>query len=261
MTLVDRAPRVLSFLDGTLSEELVDELAGRDVRLCRSAVVTRIEPVDDGVRARLEGEDLEADALLFCAGRRGAAPDLDLEKAGLRADPRGCLEVDEDFRTSVSHIHAAGDVIGFPSLASASREQGRVAACRALGVSCRPVETLLPFGIYTVPEAAMVGLTEEEARRRGHEVVTGIGRYEETARGQIIGDTKGLLKLVVARDTRRLLGAHLLGTGAAELVHLAQMAISFEATYQHFVRIVMNYPTLARVYKVAAWNILEKLGD
>jgi NAD(P) transhydrogenase len=262
VTLVNRGARLLPFLDESVVAELVREMEDRDVRICLDASVERIVADGSGVRTTLSGGDhVESEALLFCAGRRGAAPDLGLDQAGLEADDRGCIEVDDDFRTGVDHIFAAGDVIGFPSLASASREQGRVAACRALGEACRPVETLLPFGIYTVPEIAMVGLTEREARDEGRGVVTGTGRYEETARGQIIGDTRGLLKLVVDLETRRLIGAHLLGTGAAELVHMAQMAIAFEATYQHFVRIVMNYPTLARVYKVAAWDVLEQLGD
>ena len=131
----------------------------------------------------------------------------------------------------------------------------------ALGVPCRPVEEVLPFGIYTVPEIAMVGPTEEAARRDGIEVVTGVGRFADTARGQIIGDVRGMLKLVVERPSRRLIGAHLIGTGGTELIHQAQMAIQFEVPYTYFVRTVMNYPTLSRVYKLAAWDLLEKLGD
>lgn len=262
VTLLNRGARLLPFVDGTLVEELERELARRDVRILLGAEVETIEPRESGARVRLgDGRTIETDAVLYCAGRRGAAPELDLEAAGLTADRQGRLEVDEDFRTTVPHVFAAGDVIGFPSLASTSREQGRVAACRALGVPCRPVETLLPFGIYTIPELAMVGPTEEAARAAGIDVATGLGRYEDTARGQIIGDLRGLAKLVVDRETRRVIGAHHTGTGAAELVHLAQMAIAFEAPYNHFVRMVMNYPTLSRALKLAAWDLLEKLGD
>jgi len=262
VTLVNRGDRLLPFLDHDIVSELTRELVRRGLRLEMDATVEGIEATDEGARVRLrDGRTVESGAVLFCAGRRGAAAELGIENAGLRPDERGCLEVDADFRTRVESVFAAGDVIGFPSLASVSREQGRVAACRALDVPCRPLETLLPFGIYTVPEIAMVGPTEGEAREKGTDVVTGTGRYEDTARGQIIGDRTGLLKLVVRRDDRRLLGAHILGTGAAELIHLAQLAIATEQPYTLFVRQVMNFPTLARVYKIAAWDLLEKLGD
>jgi NAD(P) transhydrogenase len=263
VTLVNRTPRLLPFVDEDLVAELEKEMTGRGVVIHGDAEVEAYEAAREGHGARVTlrgGEVLEADTVLFCAGRRSAADSIDPAAAGLTCDARGQLAVDEDFRTCVSHIHAAGDVIGFPSLASASREQGRVAACRALGIPCSPVTDLLPFGIYTVPEMAMVGPTEKEAAREST-VISGIGRYEETARGQIIGDTRGLLKIVVDVPSRRLLAAHLIGTGAAELVHLAQTAIACGVPYTYFVRTVMNYPTLSRVYKLAAWDVLEKLGD
>lgn len=262
VTLVHRGERILDFLDETILAEIGSQLAEREVEFRPDADVRKIETTEDGVRLTLsKGDPVVADALLFCAGRTGAAPLLDLEAAGLAADPRGRLAVDGDFRTAVPHIFAAGDVIGFPALASASREQGRVAACRAVGVDCRPIEKLLPYGIYTIPEISMVGLTERQARESGLEVETGLARYGDTARGQIIGDTSGLLKLVVSREDGKILGAHLLGTGAAELIHLAVMAMDHDAPYTYFLRSVMNYPTLARVFKVCAWYIWEKIGD
>ncbi len=262
VTLIHRSANLMSFVDDTLIEALETNLDERRVRLRKGVTVSKYTTAERGVRLDLsDGTALEAEAVLYCAGRIGSAPGLDLERAGLRADAKGCLPVDAEFRTAVPHIHAAGDVVGYPSLASVSREQGRVAACRALGVNCRPLEPLLPYGVWTVPEIAMVGVTEKEAKQKGLDFAVGLGRYEDTARGQIIGDRSGILKLVVDRGSRKILGAHLLGTGAAELVHLAQMAITYEATYLFFVRMVMNYPTLSRVYKVAAWDLLEKLGD
>jgi len=252
----------MPFLDATIIEELESCFLAREVRLAMGAGVETIEATEEGARVTLDnGETEEADALLFCAGRQGAASTVSPEVAGIDLDDRGQIPVDEDFRTTVPHVFAAGDVIGYPSLASVSREQGRVAACRALEEPCRPVDTLLPYGIWTVPEIATVGPTEREARDAGIDVETGIGRYEDTARGQIIGDTQGLLKLVVDRADRKLIAAHIIGTGGAELIHFAQLAISFGATYTTFVRQVMNYPTLSRVFKLAAWDLLEKLGD
>lgn len=260
VTLVNRTPDLLGFVDKDIVRELERSLLDREMGLELGVEITRIEKTDAGAKTTLaDGRTIETEALLFCAGRQGAAAGLGLDAAGLAANARGCLEVDEDFRTSVPHIFAAGDVIGFPALASTSREQGRVAACRAFDEPCRPVETLLPFGIYTVPEIATVGPTEAEAREQGLDIVVGIGCYGDTARGQIIGDESGVLKLIVDRATRRPIAGHMIGTGAAELVHLAQMAIAAKLEYTWFIRQVMNYPTLSRVYKLAAWDILEKL--
>lgn len=262
VTLVNRTNHLLGFVDETIIEELERELVERGIRLELGVTVERIERTENGTRTVLDdGRTIETEALLFCAGRNGAAPDLCLDQIGLSVNRRGCLEVDENFRTAVPSVYAAGDVIGFPALASTSREQGRVAACHAIGESCRPVETLLPYGVYTVPEIAMVGPTEGEAKERGIDIAVGIGRYEDTARGQIIGDRTGVLKLLVDRPTRKLIAGHMIGTGAAELIHMAQMAIATDLEYTWFLRQVMNYPTLARVYKLAAWDLWEKLGD
>jgi len=262
VTLVNRTEHLLGFADHAMVAELERALIDREMTLELGVAVEKIERTESGAKTTLDdGRAIETEALLFCAGRKGAAAGLGLEPAGLTTNSRGCLVVDEDFRTEVPHIFAAGDVIGFPALASTSREQGRVAACRAFNEPCRPVETLLPFGIYTVPEISMVGPTEQEAREQGIDIVVGIGCYGDTARGQIIGDHTGVLKLIVDRGTRKLIAGHMIGTGAAELVHLAQMAIATGLEYTWFIRQVMNYPTLARVYKLAAWDILEKLGD
>jgi NAD(P) transhydrogenase len=262
ITLIHRGSHLMPFVDDDIIAKLEEILAVRGVHLRTGTTIERYELLDEGVRLTL-GDDTTAEfgAVLYCAGRRGSTAGLDLAKAGLAADAHGCLAVDSDFRTAVPHIHAAGDVIGYPSLASVSQEQGRVAACRALDVPCRPVEALLPFGVWTVPEISMVGPTEAMARAQGLDVVAGRGRYEDTARGQILGDRSGLLKLLVDRGTRRLVAAHMIGMDATELIHLAQLAITFEASYTVFIRQVMNYPTLSRVYKAAAWNVLEQLGD
>jgi len=262
VTLVNRTEHLLPFVDHSLVALLERELTDRQMTLELGVSVAKIERTEAGARTTLDdGRTIETEALLYCAGRQGAAAGLGLEAAGLTTNARGCLVVDEDFRTEVPHIFAAGDVIGFPALASTSREQGRVAACRAFDEPCRPVSTLLPFGIYTVPEISMVGPTEREALEQGLDIVVGIGHYGDTARGQIIGDHTGILKLIVSRPDRKLIAGHMIGTGAAELVHLAQMAIATDLEYTWFIRQVMNYPTLARVYKLAAWDILEKLGD
>lgn len=261
LTLVNRGSRLVSFIDEEITAELERELRGRGVALLMEKGVERIDLDGPLVRTRLDdGTVLETEALLFCAGRRGAVEGLDLAAAGLEADQRGRIPVDDRFRTRVPHIYAAGDVIGFPSLASASREQGRVAAAYALGETPRPIESLLPFGVYTIPEIAVVGPSEQQARERGMQILVGTARFGDTARGQIIGDTTGLLKLIMDAETRKILATHIIGSLASELVHLGQMAITFGATCEFFHQAVMNYPTLARAYKLASYQLMEKSG-
>jgi NAD(P) transhydrogenase len=263
VTLIDQARHVLSFVDRALFQELEDAMTQRGVNIVCGQAVTDIRvPVTGDVEVTLADDSVyKADALLYCRGRVGAVQHLNLDAAGIEADNRGRIWVDENYRTKVPHIYATGDVIGFPSLASASREQGRIAAGNALEFKVRPMASEIPFGVYTIPEIAMIGPTEEQARRAGTDIVVGEARYGQTARGQIIGDVSGLLKLVARRDDGKLLSVHIIGTNASELIHIGQMAIFYGASYEYFIKSVMNYPTLSRAYKVAAYDLLDHMTE
>ena len=195
---------------------------------------------------------------MYAAGRKGETEDLGLEQAGLQADERGRLTVGPDYRTAVDNIFAAGDVVGWPALAATSMEQGRLASAHALGHDASMSE-LLPIGIYTIPEISYVGRTEEELTEAAVPYEVGISRYRELARGQILGDTHGLLKLLVSRDTRTILGVHILGTTATELIHIGQTVMGLSGTVDYLIDSVFNYPTLAEAYKVAALDARNRL--
>ncbi len=211
--------------------------------------------------ANLESKKrVSGDALLYAVGRQGAIEDLNLTAAGIQADSRGRIPVDENYRTNVEHIYAVGDVVGFPSLASVSMEQGRIAAARAFNdthTSSNP--SFYPYGIYTIPEISFIGKTEEQLTEEDVPYEVGMAFYRETARGQIRGDTTGRLKLIFHRDTRKVLGVHIIGEGASELVHIGQAVMVFGGTVDYFVETVFNYPTLAECYKAAAFNGLGRL--
>jgi NAD(P) transhydrogenase len=193
-------------------------------------------------------------------GRNGATANLNLAAAGLTADQRGRIEVNGAYETSEEHIYAAGDVIGFPSLASTSREQGRIAVCNAFGQTASHTPALFPYGIYTIPEISFVGQTEEQLTKAGVPYEIGKAQYRECARGQIIGDTTGVLKLVFHRDTRELLGVHIIGDGAGELVHVGQAVMGLKGTIDYFINTVFNYPTLAECYKNAALDGINRMA-
>jgi len=198
--------------------------------------------------------------LLYAVGRQGNMEGLNLEAAGLQADRRGRIAVDSQFRTTQPHILAVGDVIGFPSLASVSMEQGRIAAGHAFGVALKSEPAFYPYGIYTIPEISFVGKTEEQLTEEGVPYEVGLAYYREIARGQIRGDTTGRLKLIFNRDTKEVLGVHIIGEGASELVHIGQAVLTLGGTVEYFVNTVFNYPTLAECYKAAAFNGLNKLA-
>jgi NAD(P) transhydrogenase len=200
-----------------------------------------------------------ADVVLFSVGRTGATDALNLQAVGLEADERGRLKIDDQFRTSVPNIFAAGDVIGYPALAATSSEQGRLAACYMFGHQAEPMGAHFPIGVYAIPEISMVGATEEELTRAKVPYETGIARFREIARGQILGDDSGLFKMIFHRDDRRLLGAHCIGTGATELIHVGQAVLGLGGGLDYFLRTVFNYPTLAECYKVAAFHAANKL--
>jgi NAD(P) transhydrogenase len=213
------------------------------------------------VKIHLEsGKQVVAEKVLYSIGRSGNTAGLGLELAGINADDRGRVTVNADFQTQVPTIYAVGDVIGFPSLASTSMEQGRLAACHAFGVATLSVPALLPYGIYSIPEISMVGQSEEQLTQSNTPYEVGKARYREIARGQIIGDTTGLLKLIFHQETRQLLGVHIIGEGASELVHIGQAVMGFNGTIDYFVNTVFNYPTLAECYKIAALDGLNRLG-
>ena len=225
--------------------------------------VESVEELPDGtVVANLESKKkVSGDALLYAIGRQGAIDDMNLAAAGLEGDNRGRIPVDQNYQTKVGHIFAVGDVVGFPSLASVSMEQGRIAAARAFNddaTSSNP--SFYPYGIYTIPEISFIGKTEEQLTDEDVPYEVGMAYYRETARGQIRGDTTGRLKLVFHRDTRKVLGVHIIGEGAAELVHIGQAVMILGGTIDYFIDTVFNYPTLAECYKAAAFNGLGRLN-
>jgi len=265
VTLVDQRHRLLPFIDEEVAAELCHHLRESRVTLRLGESVNRLEivPTETGERVRLHldsGKTILTEKALYSIGRTGATSRLNLPAAGLEPDARGRLPIDANYRTTVPHIYAAGDVIGFPALASTSMEQGRLAVCHAFGVRAKSVPELFPYGIYSVPEISMVGKTEEELTQAGVAYEIGKARYKEIARGQIVGDVTGLLKLIFHSETHKLLGVHIIGEGASELIHIGQAVLSFGGTVDYFINTVFNYPTLAECYKVAAFDGINRLG-
>jgi NAD(P) transhydrogenase len=260
VTLVEQRTHLLEFCDAELVEGLQHHLRELGVVFRFGETVVGVDRLEGGTITHLEsGKRIAAEAVFYSAGRQGATDELALDAAGLEADERGRIRVGPDFRTAVDHIWAVGDVIGFPSLAATSMEQGRLAARAACGEPAGHAPELLPFGIYSIPEISFVGPTEEELTSAGVPYEVGISRYRELARGQILGDTYGMLKLLVSPEDRRLLATHILGTGATELVHLGQCVLFQKGTIDYFVDAVFNYPTLATAYKVAALDAANKI--
>jgi NAD(P) transhydrogenase len=263
VTLIERRERPLDFLDREIVEELVHQMRDRSVTFRFGEAVAAIEVAEGPVRRAAltleSGKRIVADIALFSAGRMAVTAPLDLAAAGLAADERGRLAVDAAFRTTVPHVYAAGDVIGYPSLAATSSEQGRLAACHAMGVDAGPMEAHFPVGIYAIPEISMCGTPEHELTEQKVPYETGVARYREIARGQILGDDTGLFKLLFHREDRRLLGVHAIGTGATELIHIGQAVLGLGGGIDYFLRTVFNYPTLAECYKVAALDAANKL--
>ena len=265
VTLIDQRRRLLPFVDAEIIDALIYHMRDNRVTLRLSEGVRSVAPVDcaNGPRVAImleSGKKVIAEKALYCIGRSGATARLGLENAGLQAIERGLLSVSETFQTNVPHIYAAGDVIGFPSLASTSMEQGRQAACHAFGIQAEATPDHFPYGIYTIPEISTVGKNEEELTQAGVPYEVGRAAYKEIARGQIIGDTTGLLKLMFHSETRKLLGVSILGEGASELVHIGQAVLAMGGTIDYFVETVFNYPTLAECYKTAAFDGINRLG-
>ena len=262
VTIVDGRKRLLEFLDGEIVDSLIYHMRDMDCVFRLGEQVVHVEPSMPGrvVATLNSGKRIISEALLYSVGRVGATSDLDLHAAGLEADERGRISVDDCYRTSKPHIYAVGDVIGFPSLASTSMEQGRIAACNAFGVSYTSERSLFPYGIYSVPEIAMVGQTEETLTDNRVPYEIGVARYREIARGAIMGATQGLLKILFHRENRKILGVHIIGHSASELIHIGQSVLAFGGGLDYFVNTVFNYPTLAEAYKVAALDGYNKVG-
>jgi NAD(P) transhydrogenase len=263
VVLVEKRARLLEFVDSEIIESLQYQMRNIGVTLrLNEEVVGVSKTTNNTVVLQLKsGKQIRSPLLVYSAGRIGATKSLGLERIGIAPDERGRLKVNENFQTAVPHIYAVGDVIGFPALASTSMQQGRHAACHAFSLACETSTHLLPYGIYTIPEISLVGRNEDELTRDGVPYEFGIARYREIARGQIIGDTIGMLKLLFHSQTRELLGVHVIGEGATELVHIGQAVMAHGGKLDYFVDTVFNYPTLAECYKVAALAALNKFPD
>ena len=263
VTLIERRPRLLEFADQEIVEALSYHLRDSRVTMRLNEEVESVEEMPDGtVVANLESKKkLQGDALLYAVGRQGNVDELNLAAVGVESDSRGRIPVDKDFRTKVPTIFAGGDVIGFPSLASVSMEQGRIASARAFGdESVLSNPSFYPYGIWTIPEISFLGKTEEQLTEEDVPYEVGVAYYREIARGQIRGDTTGRLKLIFHRVTHAILGVHIIGEGASELVHIGQAAMALGGRLDYFVETVFNYPTLAECYKVAAFNGLNRVS-
>ncbi len=293
VTLVEGRQEVLGFLDHEIAEAFQYQMRRMGITLRLGEKVSKIEHIapeqvmgNSGaatlapappaatptisnvttngsaplVQATLgSGKNLRAQTLLYAVGRQGTTAALKLDRAGLVADDRERLQVNEHYQTAVPHIYAAGDVIGFPALASTAMEQGRLAVCHAFGVVTRSIPELFPYGVYAIPEISMVGKTEEQLTAAGIPYEAGVAQYKELARGQLLGDDTGLLKLLIHQETHQILGVHAIGTGATELIHIGQAVMALGGSVDYFINNVFNFPTLAEAYKVAAHNGLNKL--
>jgi NAD(P) transhydrogenase len=260
VTVVDGRETMLDFCDPEITEALRYHLRDLGVIFRFGEFVTRVEDHESGTLTHLDsGKQIAAQAVFYSAGREGATADLGLANAGLAASERGRIAVGPRYRTTAEHIYAAGDVIGFPSLSSTSAEQGRLAACDAFGLEAHPMLDLLPFGVYSIPEISFVGKTEPELTDADVPYEVGVSHYRELARGQILGEMHGLVKLLVSAEDRTLLGVHAIGAEATEVVHIGQAVMGLRGTVDYLVDTVFNYPTLAEAYKVAALDASNKL--
>ena len=260
VTVVEKRPSMLDFCDPEVVESLKFHLRDQAVTFRFGEEVEKVEVTPRGtVTSLASGKRIAADMVMYSAGRQGVTDELHLEKAGLSADNRGRITVDEHYRTDVEHIYAVGDVIGFPALAATSMDQGRLAAYHAFGEPARELQSLQPIGIYTVPEISYCGKTEAELTKEAVPYEVGLSRYRELARGAIVGDSYGMLKLLVSTEDRTLLGVHVFGTNATDLVHIGQAIMGCGGTVNYLVDTVLNYPTLSEAYKVAALDATNKI--
>ena len=262
VTLLDQRPTLLDFVDREIIESLCFQLRqlGTVFRLGEKVVSVGFDDERSQVCAKLEsGKLVRGQALLYSVGRQANSDQLNIAAAGVSPDGRGKLIVNDNYQTSVPHIYAAGDVIGFPALASTSMEQGRLASCHMFGKPSKMVSNLIPYGIYAIPEISMVGETEEELTKKKAPYESGLARYSELAKGQMLGDEQGLVKILFDPNSLKLLGVHIIGDRAAEIIHIGQAVLAMGGTIEYFRDTIFNYPTLAEAYKVAALDGLNKL--
>lgn len=265
VTLVEPRNTIVDFIDTEITDDLLHQLRDRGMTLRLGETVEGVKVAPDGkCTTYLKSKrTVSSDMVLYTAGRSGATKSLRLENCGLSPDDRGKLRVNAEFQTEVPHIYAVGDVIGFPSLASTSMEQGRLASCNAFGAfgdEPHNAAEFFPYGIYSVPEISTIGMSEQEVRERGIPYECGIARLRETSRGQIMGLNHGLLKAIFSLKTRRLLGVHIVGEGATELIHIGQAVLALKGTLEYFIENAFNYPTLAEAYKIAALDAWNRMG-
>ncbi|WNG84882.1 Si-specific NAD(P)(+) transhydrogenase [Mycobacterium sp. ITM-2016-00316] len=260
VTVVEKRPNMLEFCDPEIIEALKFHLRDHAVTFRFGEEVTAVDVGASGTVTTLaSGKQIPAETVMYSAGRQGQTDHLDLPSAGLEADNRGRIFVDDNYQTKVDHIYAVGDVIGFPALAATSMEQGRLAAYHAFGEPTHSITELQPIGIYSIPEVSYVGATEVELTNESVPYEVGVSRYRELARGQIAGDSHGMLKLLVSTEDLRLLGVHIFGTNATEMVHIGQAVMGCGGTVEYLVDAVFNYPTFSEAYKVAALDVMNKL--
>jgi NAD(P) transhydrogenase len=261
VTLVDARDRLLPYLDDEISVALQYLLRRRSVTFRFGEEVTAVKIEGDRVVTHLaSGKQLPSETVLYATGRQGATAGLGLEKIGIEPDKRGRIAIDECFRTKVPHIYAVGDVAGPPGLAATAMEQGRIATMHAFGEEIRSLPELIPIGIYSVPEISFVGRTEQELTEAAVPYVSGIARWSELAKGLMTRDTDGFLKLLVSTEDRRILGVHVIGSGATDLVHIGQAVMGGEGTIDFLLTAVFNYPTFAESYKVAALDAMNRIN-
>jgi NAD(P) transhydrogenase len=263
VTLIESRENILEFVDRELVDDFIHQMRDRGMTVRLGCGVKDVVVTAKGVETNLsDGRLVRTEMLLYAAGRSGNVDSLGLDTVGIETDARGRIKVDSTtFQTSMPHIYACGDVIGFPSLASTSMEQGRVAACHAFGITLPPPPETFPYGIYSVPEISTVGMSEEQVRESGESYECGLARFRETSRGHIMGVNSGFLKLIFGLESRRLLGAHIVGEGATELIHIGQAVINLGGTVDFFVNNTFNYPTLAEAYKIAGLDAWNRMGS
>ena len=264
VTVIEPRDTILDFLDGEIVDDFRSDLRNRGITLCLGAKAKDVKTNGERCFVRLEdGRVTQADMVLFAAGRMGSTGQLGLDSCGIEVDHRGRIKVNRNtYQTQTPNIYAAGDIIGFPSLASTSMEQGRVAACHAFDITMADQPDYFPYGIFSVPEISTIGLTEEQLRDKKIPYQCGVARLRETSRGQIMGIDHGMLKMIFALETRQLLGVHIIGEGATELIHIGQAVLNLNGKLDYFINNIFNYPTLAEAYKVAAydaWNKIENI--
>lgn len=262
ITVIDVKEKFLEFIDKEIIDELEHQMRSTGATFCLGDSVDDIRVDDEGmVTTKLKsGKTVVTEVVLYASGRSGSVEELMLENAGLSSDKRGRIQVNEDYQTEVPHIYAAGDIIGFPALAATSMEQGRHATCHAFGVEVDNHPRNFPYGIYSVPEVSMVGMSEQEVKTKGIPYEIGMARFAETSRGMISGRTEGILKMIFALEDGKLLGVHIVGEGATELIHIGQAIITLEHGIDYFIETTFNYPTLAEAYKIAALNAWNRMS-